>query len=510
MYDEWYPDKDDEYWDQLAADIERADYNQAMDEIDEREGPPSDYDDGDEIPLQPPKQPNNSKQFFDDDDERIRDWDELDSEPDRVELIPDWLFSAGVTGLVGEPGYGKTTLAVSIAMTVNSVGGMWAGDPVKEPRPVLWIVGDDKFSLKLVRKTWLQEHPNAKLVKGGGWIKRPLDFGDETTVRKLIKKLKVRKLMGLPPMMIVLDLVSDMYGDRDDEKGKDVTKVYKHIWWVVAETGATFLCLQLPPWGARRPKGSINIKGKNDIVLFVNEMEPDAGYMKLEHQKRREGREVEMTLEVKLVPVAGKPQPVPIVTGRLWDAMGAAGPPKSSRPEDDLEFIVATLKVVLGNRATTVELLAKVQELKTGQKGWGETSFYDRLKILRDRGRVVGGGGKGEYIWVVEIQPEKPEEGVRNTSLRSDHSAPKGGGAERSDLYDSASLRNNSGRSDRSDEIQGRTEGHSTREDGVSVPSGEDLIAKATAHARAAPDPTVQAAADRAQARSDATKTKMK
>jgi hypothetical protein len=481
MYDDQYANFDDDYSDGLVGDLVSYD------------------DDGNEFVIgylsgtAPPRQKA-------DDDERIRDWQELDSEPDREELIPDWLFSQGVTGLVGEPGYGKTTLAVSIAMTVNSVGGMWADNPVKEPRPVLWIVGDDKFSLKLVRKTWLQEHPGVELVKGGGWIKRPLDFADEYTVSKLIKKLK-----GLPPMLIVLDLVSDMYGDRDDEKGKDVTKVYKHIWWVVTETGATFLCLQLPPWGAKRGKGSINIKGKNDIVLFVNAMEPDMGYMELEHQKRREGREVEkMVLEVKLVDVASKPQPVPIVTGRLCDALGTVVPPKSTKPEDDQEFIVATLKVVLGNRATTVDLVKKVQELKTDSngavlRGWAKATIYEKLAILREQGRIAGGGGEGEYNRVVD-QPTSP---VPTTPVVQSHIDM---GLDWSGMDNSEALQNHSRTDNWSGSSQGRTEGQGSPPE----PSGEDLIAKATAQARAAPDPTVQAAADRAQARSDATKTKMK
>jgi hypothetical protein len=219
-------------------------------------------------------------------------------------------------------------------------------------------------------------------------------------------------------------------------------------------------------------------------VLFINDLNLERGHIDLEHLKRREGSLRKLRYEVKMVPVAGK-QPVPIVTGRLLDEKGAGVPPKTPKHEDDLEFIVMTLRVVMGNRATTVELLAKVRELKSDRnglaKGWGDTSFYDRLAILRDRGRIVGGGGKGEYISVVEIQPEKAGGGVQEGLLRSDHSAPKGGGAERSDLNDSESLRNHSGRSGRSDAIQGGEDGQVATDNGTGVLGNEVELEKADA-----------------------------
>jgi hypothetical protein len=240
----------------------------------------------------------------------IRPWSDLDKEPDREVLIEGILFGAGVSTVVSAPGGGKTTFAVALAMTVAS-GGMWAGKPVK-PRPVLWIVADDKGTLKSIRQIWLKENPNAKLVEGGGWIDGPVDLSDAP---KSVKELR-DWLKGKPPMLIVIDMLADCFGELDDERGKDAIKVYKQIWLIVRETGSTFLNLQHAPWNGKRPKGSIAIPGKNDIILIIDELNVDEGYITMEHFKRREGPLTEMKFEVKLVELEGKPHPLPLVTGR--------------------------------------------------------------------------------------------------------------------------------------------------------------------------------------------------
>jgi hypothetical protein len=267
MFDDhdWYPDKHDEYWDQLRDDIEYEYYKQELQ---------------DEIPLQP-KQPKH--QWFDEDDRLVvRPWSELDDEPDREMVVEDIQFVQGVTSIVAPYGGGKTVFAVAVAMTIGT-GGMWAGEWI-EQMPVLWAAADDRRTLQSVRKAWMDENPGRSLMKEGGWINGPVTFSDVGKTRELIRWLK-----GKPPMLIVLDMLTDMFGDLDDEKGKDAIKVFKNIWWVVRETGATFLCLQWPTWRDNRPKGSINIPGKNDIVLFIRELNLERGHIDLEHLKRREG-----------------------------------------------------------------------------------------------------------------------------------------------------------------------------------------------------------------------------
>jgi hypothetical protein len=181
--------------------------------------------------------PKKPKQQFDDDRLVVRAWSELDDEPDREMVVEDIVFKQGVTSIVAPYGGGKTVFGAALAMTIGT-GGTWAGERI-EQMPVLWAAADDRRTLQLVRKTWLAENPGRSLMKEGGWINGPVTFSDVGKTRELIQWLK-----GKPPMLIVLDMLTDMFGDLDDEKGKDAIRVFKNIWLVVRETGATFLCLQ--------------------------------------------------------------------------------------------------------------------------------------------------------------------------------------------------------------------------------------------------------------------------
>jgi hypothetical protein len=332
------------------------------------------------VPIPPMLRPRQSRQF-DDDRVIVRPWSELDNEPDREVLIEGILFSQ----VVSAPGGGKTTFAVAIAMTVHS-GGVWAGKQIKQ-RPVLWIVADDKGTLKSTRKIWLKENPGAKLTEGGGWIDGPVDLSDAyRRVRELREWLR-----GKPPMLIVLDMLADCFGELDDEKAKDAIKVYKQIWSVVREHGSTFLNLQHSPWNGRRPKGSIAMPGKNDIILIINELNVKEGYIKMEHFKRREGPMLkELAFKTRLVPLEGKPHPLPLVTGELKDPFDVLNRDMSADEEGARELVrIVADWPTGGGKPTHGRLKARF--------GKGDGTFNRaRDEAVLVKTWLVGGGGKGK------------------------------------------------------------------------------------------------------------------
>jgi hypothetical protein len=375
-------------------------------------------------------------------------------------------------------------------------------------RPALWIAGEGEDDLPGMIEAVAKHH-------GLEWEKLPIriifeavNFTSRSETDKLIKKLE-----GMPPMLIVVEALADIMaaGEKDEDKSKDITLVYKNIRRVEKKTGSVFLITHHEGWKGDHERGSTAIRANSDILVrIVREgFKPDKGYIKFTHKKRRGGPKLkEFAYEVKLVGVDRCEHPVPVVTGRRYGASGAEVK-SSPKQEDGLEFMLETLRIVLGNRATSAEWRRKVQELKTDGNGelvmgWADTSFHEKLKVLKEEGRVVGGGGEGEYY---SVQPGKGRE-----ELQSNHSAPdslsKESGVVRSGLEDSGPLRNHSENENRSGSSQGRTEAPDSPQTGASVPSGGDLVAKAMAHAK--PSAAVKAAADRAQARADdATKPKM-
>ena len=65
----------------------------------------------------------------------------------REMLVPDLLFNAGVTTLVGQSGNGKSTLCMAIAPQ-TMIGGRW-GDQLIKPRPVIWVAGEGQDVVKM-------------------------------------------------------------------------------------------------------------------------------------------------------------------------------------------------------------------------------------------------------------------------------------------------------------------------------------------------------------------------
>ena len=92
-----------------------------------------------------------------------------------------------------------------------------------------------------------------------------------------------------------------MMGEGDEDRTKDMQKVYANFWKVVKATGACFLVPHHTGHEGRRERGSIVSRAKSDILIQVTEYNPREGFIKLMHHKRRFGTEIkDFRFEVKL------------------------------------------------------------------------------------------------------------------------------------------------------------------------------------------------------------------
>ena len=82
------------------------------------------------------------------------------------------------------------------------------------------------------------------------------------------------------------------------------------------KTGSAILVLHHQGWTNGRERGSTATRAKSDIMPRIVAFKPEDGYVELAHLKRRGGPKLEkFGYELKLIPVAGCEQLVPIVTG---------------------------------------------------------------------------------------------------------------------------------------------------------------------------------------------------
>ena len=129
----------------------------------------------------------------DNDDLTLHPWPDLLKRERRELLVPELLFSTGVTTLVAPSGEGKTTLASSIALSVGT-GSPWAGTPIKA-RPVIWIAGEGQDDLRPMYQAWIAEHPNTQIPQGA-FLEAPINLSSDSETNKFIKQLD-----GMPPAL---------------------------------------------------------------------------------------------------------------------------------------------------------------------------------------------------------------------------------------------------------------------------------------------------------------------
>jgi hypothetical protein len=213
-------------------------------------------------------------------------------------LVPDLAFKSGVTTLVAPSGEGKTTLSFCLGLMIDT-GGLWGEVSIK-PRSMLWVAGEGRDDLRPIYEACLQANPQWGKLKST-FFDEAIDLSSDWETNKLIKRIE-----GREPLHIVTDALADMIGDLDEDKSKDINRVYRNVWRVVRANNGSFWVPHHAGWEKGRERGSTAIRAKSDIVLYIDKFEPEAGKVVLKHLKRRGGPKLkEIGYEVKLITVDG-------------------------------------------------------------------------------------------------------------------------------------------------------------------------------------------------------------
>jgi hypothetical protein len=179
----------------------------------------------------------------------------------------------------------------------------------------------------------------------------------------------------------------------DEDKSKDITRVYKGIWRVVDALDASFGVLHHSGWDEKRERGSSAIRDNSDIVVKIVKFDPVAGVVQLQHLKRRSGAGPKLDafyLDAKLIEVDGYAQPIPIVTGPKTDNDIPVKGDDDRADAVHARTLVTVMVQYFPNGAKRADL--------EKQSGMSTSTFY-RGQLLRGRERLAGQAGQA-------LQPE--------------------------------------------------------------------------------------------------------
>jgi hypothetical protein len=327
-----------------------------------------------------------------DDKPHFHPWPDLLVRKHREMIVERLIPVAGVTTIVGQPGEGKTTLAIALALSIES--GVEFAKQLIKPRPVIWIAGEGQEDLRPLYEAWNKLHPGSAAPQGG-FFDGPLNFFDGNDTDELIAKIKAFP-PDKPAPLIITDALADMMDGGDEDRAKDMNRIYGNVWRVVRETGASFLIIHHAGWEGKREKGSIAIRAKSDMVVLVN-LDPVGMTLNLTWLKNRRGPKFkDVGFQVEPVAVEGFAEEVLVVTGVEVAATGTAKDDAGGNTKDAVkEAKVAAFEVLqLSDRYKYNAWQRDTRErlrVKTNnpEKGLGNDTFRDAVAELVNQGTAV-------------------------------------------------------------------------------------------------------------------------
>jgi hypothetical protein len=141
--------------------------------------------------------------------------DELEALPDPEWLIEGILPTACLGVLYGEPGAGKSFLALDWANHI-AAGQQWFGRDVRGGN-VIYVCAEGATGLKLRVRAWRTTHSGA--LNRLHFVTRAVNMLDKSEAGELIDAVRS---VAPPPCLIIIDTLARCFGGGDENAGKDM------------------------------------------------------------------------------------------------------------------------------------------------------------------------------------------------------------------------------------------------------------------------------------------------
>jgi hypothetical protein len=314
-------------------------------------------------------------------------------------LINGVLPEGFLTVLKGLPGSFKTYLADSMALCL-AAGLPWCGHRTKLCIP-LYIAADDPDGPLIRAQAWGKHYDIPPEIIKAMMFNRPVNLHKQLEVELAAENIKRQ---GLKPGLIIWDTLFHNSLGADLRKPEDVMPIFARERWLMKEVGAhTGLTLHHTPKDGVGFFGSVSLEGTVDVILHSEQRDPHTAILSCERMRRSRRFD---PMEIKLTSI--KVETLPDDEGETTiDEMvvtgSTAAPAKASKQENDLSSMEFVLETMLGNKATSTvwqEAMEAFSNNSKSGKGWKKASFQMKLKTLKEKGRVTGGGAQGEFYSV--------------------------------------------------------------------------------------------------------------
>lgn len=308
--------------------------------------------------------------------ESILDLDGIESIEPPEFLIQDFLVRDSIAEIFGDPGSGKSFVALDWALHI-ATGKDWLGLEIKKPEAVFYIIGEGRASFGVRSKAWQQYNgkiPN-EFRANVNLMTTPVNLVNADEVAALIPIIAEAK-----PAFIVIDTLARAVVGADGNSDRDMGIALDHADQIREATGACVLLVHHSGHSDKnRGRGSSAIFGalETDIKLSGTH---DNLTLQLTKQKNASD-EVSKTLKLSLIPLEDSQESCLVVTNTDRQAgEGVVEEVGFKVTPAHRKILDATNDCDEGGGASASKIL-KVT-------GLADPTFYKRLKELVDCGMI--------------------------------------------------------------------------------------------------------------------------
>lgn len=217
-----------------------------------------------------------------DDDFEIIDIKDLDKLKPLRWIIEGEIPESGLTMIFGESNVGKSFVALDYALRVA------------DNFPVLYVLGEGVSGIRKRVYGWCQHHKKDYRRLKLKFLFGLVDLHDRGGTQKVIDALATFK-----PYMIVVDTLSLVTGDGDENSARDMNRLLRNCLLILREYETTIVFVHHTGKEGDKERGSTALRGRIDTMIQIV---PADDLIAIESAKSRDEKRFE-TRYVKLLPV---------------------------------------------------------------------------------------------------------------------------------------------------------------------------------------------------------------
>lgn len=242
---------------------------------------------------------------------------------------PTWLIdkiipAGGLVAIYGEPGCGKSFIALDIAFCV-STGMPWQGHPV-EPGRVLYIAAEGGSGISKRVRALLLHHKTRPSQVDVAWLVESIPVhvdSDQMTI--LLERIET-EIVDWKPDLVIIDTLARCF-DGDENEQEDMGRFVAGVDHLRGQFGCTVMVIHHTRLDGSRERGNTAFRGAADAMLFIEKDGPD---IRITNTKQKDAEEFK-PIDLELSPIVAA------------DSCIVIGSSAKARGEEEYAVVIETL-----------------------------------------------------------------------------------------------------------------------------------------------------------------------